>query len=277
MITINIDPVLLHLGPLTVSWHSLFIVVGIIAAVILARWLVKQRPWLSLDTLYSATIWGIPGGIVGARLVAVVDRWDYYIGGPGNAFAIWEGGLAIWGAIIGGAITIAIYGWVKKFPVGAYLDIMAPGLILAQAIGRIGDIINGEHFSTVTSFPWAVVYTHPNSPALGRPPTHPAVAYELLMDLVILGILWRLIGRFRPDGAFVMVYLIMYSVGRFFLSFLRLDSNTVFLTLNQPQWISIIVVVVAASWLVWRRASWQAPPALVAQPAVEVVPEGEDD
>ncbi len=277
MITVNIDPVLLHLGSLTVTWHSLLIVVGIIAAVILARWLVKQRPWLSLDTFYSITIWGIPGGIIGARLVAVVDRWDYYIGGPGNAFAIWEGGLAIWGAILGGVFTIVIYGWVKKIPVGAYMDMMAPGLIMAQAIGRIGDIINGEHFSTVTSLPWAVVYTHPDSPAFGRPAAHPAVAYELLMDLVILGILWRLIGRFRPDGAFVMVYLIMYSVGRFFLSFLRLDSNTVFLTLNQPQWISIIVVVVAAAWLVWRRASWQTPPSLVAEPAVEAVPEGEED
>jgi prolipoprotein diacylglyceryltransferase len=103
------------------------------------------------------------------------------------------------------------------------------------------------------------------------------VAYELLMDLVILGILWRLIGRFRPDGAFVMVYLIMYSVGRFFLSFLRLDSNTVFLTLNQPQWICIVVVVVAVSWLVWRRAAWQTRPALVAEPAVGAAPEGDED
>ena len=275
MITINIDPVLIHLGPLTVTWHSLLIVVGIIAAVILARWLVKQRSWLSLDTLYSILAWSIPGGIIGARLVAVVDRWDLYMADPGRILAIWEGGLAIWGAILGGAITAVIYGRVKKLPVGAYLDMMAPGLIMAQAIGRIGDIINGEHFSTVTSLPWAVVYTHPNSPAVGRAPTHPAVAYELLMDLVILGILWRLIGRLRPDGAFVMVYLIMYSVGRFFLSFLRLDSNTVFLTLNQPQWICIIVVVVAVFWLVWRRASWQTPPALVAEPAAEAAPDGE--
>ncbi len=277
MITINIDPVLFHLGPLTVTWHSLLIVVGIIAAVILAGRLVKQRSWLSMDTYYSILVWSIPGGVIGARLVHVVDYWDAYMANPGRIFAIWEGGLAIWGAILGGAITAVIYGRVKKFPVGAYLDMIAPGLILAQAIGRIGDIINGEHFSTVTSLPWAVVYTHPDSPALGRPPTHPAVAYELLMDLVILGILWRLIGRFRPDGAFVMVYLIMYSVGRFFLSFLRLDSNTVFLTLNQPQWICIVVVVAAASWLVWRRASWQTPPTLVTEPAVGAAPEGDED
>ncbi len=277
MITINIDPVLFRLGPLTVSWHSLLIVFGIIAAVVLVRWLMKQRLRFSVDTLYSITIWGIPGGIIGARLVAVVDRWDFYVGGPGNAFAIWEGGLAIWGAVLGGVLTIVIYGWVKKFPVGPYIDIMTPGLILAQAIGRIGDIINGEHFSTETSLPWAVVYTHPGSPAFGRVPTHPAVAYELLMDLVILGILWRLIGRFRPDGAFFMVYLILYSVGRFFLSFLRLDSNTVFLTLNQPQWICIIVMAAAASWLVWRRVSWQAPLGLVAEPAVEAVLPGQED
>ncbi len=277
MITININPILFRLGPLAVSWHSLLIVVGIVAAVVMVRWLVMQRSRLSVDTLYSITIWGIPGGVIGARLVHVVDYWDSYMANPGRIFAIWQGGLAIWGAILGGVVTIVIYGWVKKFPIGRYVDIMTPGLILAQAIGRIGDIINGEHFSTVTSLPWAVIYTHPESPAFGRVPTHPAVAYEMLMDLVILGILWRLLGRFRPDGALFMVYLILYSVGRFFLSFLRLDSNTVFLTLNQPQWICAIAVVVAVTWLVWRRVSWQTAPALVTEPAVEAVPEGKGD
>ena len=142
---------------------------------------------------------------------------------------------------------------IRAFPLAPYADLAALGLILAQAIGRIGDVINGEHISTTTGLPWGVVYTHPNSPGYGLPPVHPAVAYELLMDLFIFGILWKLLGRIRPDGSLFLLYLILYSIDRFFLAFLRLDSNTVFLSLNQAQWISLIVLLVAIPVLVFKK------------------------
>ncbi len=256
MISIGIDPILFNLGPLSLSWHSLFIVVAMVVGIWLPVRLVAKAG-LSTDTLYAIALWGIPGGIIGARLVHVIDYWDMYLANPASIFALWQGGLAIWGGILGGTITAVIFARIRGFALARYADLVALALILGQAIGRIGDIINGEHISTATNLPWAVVYTHPDSPGYGLLPQHPAVAYELLMDLFIFGILWKLRGRVRPDGALFLLYLILYSVGRFFLSFLRLDSNTVFLSLNQPQWISILVLVVAIPLWVFRRVSRQ--------------------
>ncbi|MAF85175.1 MAG: prolipoprotein diacylglyceryl transferase [Dehalococcoidales bacterium] len=254
MIHIGLDPILLTWGPFSISWHSLFIVVAVVVGVWLSARLVVKAG-LSMDRLYSLALWGIIGGIIGTRLVHVIDYWGYFSANPRVILAFWQGGLAIWGAILGGAIAGVIFARIKGFPIPRYGDQFALGIILAQAIGRIGCIINGEHFSTITGLPWAVVYTHPNSPAYGRPSTHPAVAYELLMDLFIFGILWKLRGRIQPDGSLFLLYLILYSVGRFFLSFLRLDSNTVFLSLNQVQWISILVLVVVVPFLVFRKVS----------------------
>ena len=254
MIRIGIDPILFNLGSLSLSWHSLFMVVAIVVGVWLPARLVAKAG-LSVDRLYSIALWGVPGGIIGARLVHVIDYWSRYMANPGDIFAFWKGGLAIWGGILGGTLTVVIFARIRGFALARYADLAALGLILAQAIGRIGDIINGEHISTATNLPWGVVYTHPNSPGYGLPPQHPAVAYELLMDLFIFGILWKLRGRIQPGGTLFLLYLILYSVGRFFLSFLRLDSNTVFLSLSQPQWISILVLVVAIPLLVFHRVS----------------------
>ena len=256
MIEIGIDPVILSLGPLSVTWHSLLILVGILAAIWLASRLVI-RAGLSVEAFYPFSLWCVIGGIIGARLIHVFDYWDSYMADPAAIFRIWEGGLAIWGGILGGALTGMIYARIKGFPLGGYADQVAPGLILAQAIGRIGDLINGEHLSTTTTLPWGVVYTHPDSPGYGFPPVHPAVGYELLMDLAILAILFRLRGRLRPDGAVFLIYLVLYSVGRFFLSFLRLDSHTVILSLNQPQWICLIVLVIAVPLIIKRRVGWK--------------------
>jgi phosphatidylglycerol:prolipoprotein diacylglycerol transferase len=254
MITINIDPIILHLGPFALAWHSLFVVLAIVVGVWLSGYLIT-RAGLPTERYQSLALWCVIGGIIGARLVHVIDYWDSYMADPVSILRIWQGGLAVWGAILGGTLAAVIYTRLARLPIAPYADHIASGLILAQAIGRIGDIINGEHISKPTSLPWGVVYTHPNSPGFGLPPVHPAVAYELLMDLLILGILLRLRGRLRPDGAVFLVYLVLYSVGRFFLSFLRLDSNTVFLGLNQPQWISLIVLAVAVPLLVMRRVS----------------------
>ena len=258
MINIGIDPILFNLGSFSLSWHSLGMVIAIGIGVWLSARLVA-KVGLSEDRLYMIAFWGVPGGIIGARLVHVIDYWGTYVANPGAILAVWKGGLAIWGGILGGTITALIYARVRGFAVAHYADLSALGLILAQAIGRIGDIINGEHISTTTNLPWGVVYTHPDSPAYGLPPQHPAVAYELLMDLAIFGILWKLRGRIRPDGSLFLLYLILYSLGRFFLSFLRLDSNTVFWSLTQPQWISILVLAVAVPILVFRWKSHREP------------------
>ncbi len=256
MISIGLDPILVSVGAFSLSWHSLFMAVAIAVAVWLTARLVV-RAGLSVDRVLSLAIWTIPGGIIGARLVHVIDYWSFYSANPGTILAFWQGGLALWGGILGGTLTAVIVARISGFPLSGYADQTAPGLILAQAIGRIGDIINGEHLSATTGLPWGVVYTYPNSPAYGLPPQHLAVGYELLMDLFIFGILWKLRGRIRPDGSLFLLYLTLYSTGRFLLSFLRLDSSTVFLSLNQPQWISLLVLVVAVPLLVFQKVSRQ--------------------
>ncbi|MBI2851702.1 MAG: prolipoprotein diacylglyceryl transferase [Chloroflexi bacterium] len=249
MIEIGIDPILVRLGPLVLSWHSLFSMVGIAVGVWLMAHLARGKGLLE-DKIYPIAVWAVAGGIIGARLIHVVDYWDVYMANPAAILAIWEGGLAIWGGILGGTLSALIYGKLSGTAVAPFADPAALGLILAQAIGRIGDIINGEHLSLATNLPWGIIYTHPGSPAYGLPPSHPAVAYELIMDLVIFGALWMLRDRIRREGNLFLIYLISYSTGRFLLSFLRLDSNTVFLSLNQAQWISLLVLAVSLPLLV---------------------------
>ncbi len=254
MITIGIDPILISLGPFSLSWHGLFMAIAIVVGVWLPAKL-ATKAGLSVDRLYSLAFWAVPGGIIGARLVHVIDYWGYYSANPGAILAFWEGGLAIWGGILGGTLTAVIFIKIRALPLGRYVDLAALGLLLAQAIGRIGDVINGEHISKGTSLPWGVVYTHPGSPGYGLPPSHPAVGYELLMDLLIFGLLWKLRRRVRPDGVIFLLYLVIYSVGRFFLSFLRLDSNTVLFGLNQAQWLSLIVLAIALPILLHQQIS----------------------
>ncbi|MBF8304283.1 MAG: prolipoprotein diacylglyceryl transferase [Dehalococcoidia bacterium] len=252
MIYIGVNPDIAKLGPLTLSWHGVFGVIG----GALATWLIFRldRSGLNVNKshLSEVLLWGIIGGLVGSRTVHVIDYWEFYSANPQAILAIYEGGHAIWGAILGGVITVAIYARVKRYPVGNLLDSGAIGLILGQAIGRIGDIINGEHLSAYTSLPWGFIYTHPNSPSYGLPAQHPAVAYEMLWDLAVFSVLWKLKRTLRPPGSLFLLYLSLYAFGRFLLSFLRHDSNFVGLGLNQPQWISLTVLVVAVPWLLIR-------------------------
>ena len=136
--------------------------------------------------------------------------------------------------------------------IGRLADVTAPALLIGQAIGRVGDVINGEHVSKLAGLAWGVIYTHPNSPGIFRPPTHPAVGYELLFDLALFVAIWPLRNRLRPNGMFFALYLASYSIGRFFISFLREEFNEYFGALNEAQVVAIIVVLVTVPLLVWK-------------------------
>ncbi len=274
-ISIGINPNLLDFANFTLSWHGVMTFVAVATAV----WLVARagaKEGMNVDSIYSVAVWAIIGGVVGARILHVIDFWDeVYRDDFISVFSVWSGGIAIYGAIIGGFIGGALYimirnsewflsMWRTVFPfmgeahranlpgIGRLADITVPGLLIAQAIGRIGDVINGEHFSKVTDLPWAVIYTHVNSPGIFRPPTHPAVAYELLFDLVLLAAIWPLRDRLRPNGMFFALYLATYSIGRFFLSFMREEFNEYFGALNEAQVVAIIVVIFTVPLLVWK-------------------------
>ena len=274
-ISIGINPNLVNAGGFLLSWHGVFTFVAVAAAVFLVvRW--GSREGMVADVLYSASMWAIIGGVIGARALHVIDFWDeIYQYDILRVFRVWEGGIAIFGAISGGFVGGSLYllirnsGWFlavwRPFSfvfgqpnratlpgIGHLADVTAPALLVAMAIGRIGDVINGEHFAKVTDLPWGVIYTHPDSPGLGRPPTHPAVAYELLFDLALLAVLWPLRNRLRPRGMFFALYAATYSVGRFFISFLREEFNTYFGGLNEAQIVALIVIVITVPLLVWK-------------------------
>lgn len=270
--TIGMDPDF-DFWRFTLSWHGLLTFLAVSLAVYLvARW--GTREGLVADGIYSVAVWCIVGGIIGARLLHVLDLWpEIYRDDPVRIIKVWEGGIAVYGAILGGFVAGALYivtrnsrwylgllgryfrflGEPREAPlpgVGHLADIAAPALLISQALGRIGDIINGEHFATASSLPWAIIYSHPESPGVNRPPSHPAVAYELLMDLVILGLIWPLRHRLRPRGMFFALYLATYSVGRFFLNFLRVDKE--YASLNEAQIVALVVMVITIPLLVFK-------------------------
>ena len=274
-ISIGINPNLIDAGNFILSWHGVMTFIAVAVAVwLVARWGAKEG--MIVDSIYSVSVWAIIGGVVGARALHVIDFWDeVYKHDFVSVFLVWSGGIAIYGAILGGFAGGALYIiirnsewflslWRTVFPfmgeahranlpsIGRLADITAPALLIAQAIGRIGDIINGEHYAKMTDLPWGVIYTHPNSPGILRPPTHPAVGYELVFDLVLLVAIWPLRDRLRPNGMFFTLYLATYSIGRFFLSFLREEFNEYFGALNEAQVVAILVVIVTVPLLVWK-------------------------
>jgi phosphatidylglycerol:prolipoprotein diacylglycerol transferase len=276
-ISIGMGPNLIQTAGFVLAWHGIFTFVAVAVAVFLAAsW--GRREGLNADAIYSVSLWAIIGGIVGARVVHVIDFWEIYSSNFMRAFFIWEGGVAIYGAVLGGFVGgglyiiirnsdqfLAFWGALRKvlpiFPephkaplpgIGHLADVVAPALLIAMAIGRIGDIINGEHFAKATSLPWGFVYTNSESLGFGRPISHPAVAYELLFDLALAAVIWPLRNRLRPRGMFFVLYGALYSIGRFFLSFLRVESQTYFDFLNQAQVLALIVIVVAVPLLVFR-------------------------
>ena len=274
-ISIGINPNLIDAGNFILSWHGVMTFIAVAVAV----WLVDSwgaKEGMIVDSIYSVSVWAIIGGVIGARALHVIDFWDeVYKHDFVSVFLVWSGGIAIYGAILGGFAGGALYIivrnsewflslWRTIFPfmgeahranlpsIGRLADITAPALLIAQAIGRIGDIINGEHYAKMTDLPWGVIYTHPDSPGIFRPPTHPAVGYELLFDLVLLAAIWPLRDRLRPNGMFFTLYLATYSIGRFFLSFLREEFNEYFGALNEAQVVAILVVIVTVPLLVWK-------------------------
>ncbi|MDP2719068.1 MAG: prolipoprotein diacylglyceryl transferase [Dehalococcoidia bacterium] len=248
MINIGINPVIFSIGPFTLRWYGVFMGLAIIFAV---WWTTKYSKKMGIpeDIVYGSAAWAIPVGLIVARLFHVIDQIDYYILRPRAIFGF--EGLAVFGGVVGAAIGIFIYSRIKHFPFGPFVDMIAPGAILAQAIGRLACTVNGCSYGTPTTVPWAFIYTHPNTMAPLGVPTHPTVIYEILWDLVVFGLLWKLKGRLNPPGSIFVIYLAAYSVGRFFLTFLR--QNDVFAAgLLEAQLVSLITLAAALPFLIIR-------------------------
>jgi phosphatidylglycerol---prolipoprotein diacylglyceryl transferase len=172
--------------------------------------------------------------------------------------AVQKGGLGWYGALIGGIVGVAIYSRLGRFSLARFADAVAPGIILGLSIGRIGCTLNGDSPGTATSLPWGFVYTNPDSFSPLWVPTHPAPAYEILWNMVILVVLWRLWKRLSPDGSLFLVMLAAYSFGRFWISWVR-DEPAVLGLLHQSHIISLLLFVIAVSLLAFRKTRLVKP------------------
>jgi phosphatidylglycerol:prolipoprotein diacylglycerol transferase len=252
MIEINIDPVAFTIGSIEIRWYGIMIALAILVLVLWTLWQAKRGAKLSYDTVIILAIVGIPSGIIFSRLLHVIDRWEFYSHNPGQI--IGGEGLTIYGAILGAVLGTWIYSKFRPFNYGYAADLVAPGIILAQAIGRVGCTINGCCYGTHTSLPWGIFYTHPNVnvQTLAAGVTHPTQVYEIIFLLLLFGGIMLLKGRLKPDGSLFLVYLGGYSLWRFGIDFVREGTPFLF-SLHQAQVIGIIVVVVAIIILVRRR------------------------
>jgi phosphatidylglycerol:prolipoprotein diacylglycerol transferase len=268
-IEIGIDPILFRIGSFEIGWHGIMVVLAVIVGIGFSLWFARGAG-IKREVIYSIAPWAIIGGIIGARLFHVIDYYDYYINNPLQIFEFWAG-LSIFGAILGGTLAVFIYTRIRHLSLGRLADAMAPALILAQAVGRIGCTINGDAWGKPTSLPWAFVYTHPNAADTclhWGVPTHPSPVYEIIWDLLVFAVLWRLRGRLKPDGSLFLLYLSIYSFGRFFIEFTRAVTSAqvnVAGLLHTPHFIALLVLAICVSLLIYRMRRARA----LAEPSVE--------
>jgi phosphatidylglycerol---prolipoprotein diacylglyceryl transferase len=260
MIDINLDPVLLRLGPVMITWHGFFTAVAVLAGIWFATRFAVERGFTE-DDIMSIALWSVVGGIVGARLFHVVDAWEYYAADPLAILRVNEGGLAIWGTIVGGPIGGALYAWKNNLSIPRLLDICGTGLIMGMAVGRLGDVVNGEHHGSLSSAPWSVTYSHPQTLGEIGASVHLAVGYELVWDMLVFAVCtWLLYKRYMPKDSMVFTTMIaLYSAGRVVVQFYRLDAPFLF-GLSQAQFLSFAVGAIAVWILVyqWTQASREA-------------------
>ena len=222
------SPVIFEAGPFALRYYGIFIALGIVTATWLTgRELTRKGydPTLAVDSLFLV----VPLGFIGARVYHVITDYDLYADDPVPAvFEVWNGGLGIYGAVAGGFLGLFLFGWSRGVSPLVLADAAAPGLILAQAIGRWGNYFNQELFGRPSDLPWAIRIAPENRPAqfADVEAFHPTFLYESIWDLLVcLALLWiarRFANRLR-DGDMLLLYVSLYSVGRFFVETLRVD------------------------------------------------------
>lgn len=251
---------LLQLGPIEIRYYGLMYVISFVIGYFLVRSTARERGILpKSEDVLDLLLVVIPLGIVFARLYYVLFQWNWYRAEPWKILAVWEGGLAIHGGILGGVLGLLIVSRWKRVPFWRLADVVVPAVALGQVLGRVGNFLNGDAFGTPTNLPWGVGFP-PTSPA-GQTypglPLHPAMLYEALGNLLIFGLLWRLRRRPAKDGFISSVYFIVYAAVRFACEFFRGDALMLG-PWRAAQVASVLLVVGFGAWLVagrlWRQA-----------------------
>ena len=252
MFTISVNP-LMVIGPFIIRWSILIILIAIgIGVWITAR--EAERRGITRNDVYEVAIWIVVGGAVGARLLYVIDLWSFEFAlNPVWSFYIFhDWGFDIWGAVLGGLAAAVLVCWKRGWRLSVFLDAAAPGLVLAQAIGRVYCILTGDAIGRPTYGPLGFVYTNSNSLAHQLNVYYtPMPAYELIGNLVIFSILWQLRSRKWADGTLFLVYLVLYSLERYFFGFVS-AYRIVTMGLTQSQIIALIGLIIAVPVMVFQ-------------------------
>jgi phosphatidylglycerol:prolipoprotein diacylglycerol transferase len=253
-IYINIDPVIVHLGPLAIRWYGLMYVVAIVVAFLGIQGYLRRKG-IGEDVAYRILWWAIVAGLIGGRLYFVVQQPDLvqdYLLQPWRILATWEGGMAFYGAIF---LTVPVLFWRARAEGINPLVALDAGVLFAsigQIFGRLGNLINGDIIGYPSTLPWSTVYVNPSSFAcmqgLCNKPVQPAAAYEMLCNFALLAIIYTLSRRLRRPGVLLLTYLYGYAITQFVVFFWRANVVVSFLGLDwglkQAQWTSLVLFIV---------------------------------
>ncbi|HEY9845595.1 MAG TPA: prolipoprotein diacylglyceryl transferase, partial [Candidatus Caenarcaniphilales bacterium] len=259
----------LEIGFLSIRWYGLLIASAVLLGTSLSQYLAKFRK-VNPDLLNDLVIWLVVAAIPSARLYYVLFQWDYYHQHPEQILAIWKGGIAIHGAILGGLLASLLFARLKQVAFWQLTDLVAPSLILGQAIGRWGNFFNSEAFGSPTDLPWKLFI-----PLERRPGGyenfayfHPTFLYESLWNLMVFGLLMFLFFRYpqAKRGTLFLVYAVAYSLGRLWIEGFRTDSLMLG-PLRIAQVVSLAGIGLGVAGLVWLYILQRSLPDVVSTPS----------
>lgn len=251
-----LNPIAIDLGPIQIHWYGLIIGFGVLLGLIIAL-RESERRGLDKEIFTDMILFAVPIAIISARIYYVIFQWEYYSQNPGDIIKIWNGGIAIHGALIGSVLTAMVFAKVKKVSFWKLADIGAPSLLLGQAIGRWGNFMNQEaHGGEITrSFlenmhlPEFII----NQMYINGTYYHPTFLYESLWNIIGVIILLSLRKVNLRRGELFLTYVFWYSIGRFYIEGLRTDSLMLTESLRIAQVISIVLIAVAIALVIFRR------------------------
>lgn len=243
----------LELGPLSLNVYGLMLAIGVLVA-----WRVAETRWRHRGNdpkdINDLALWIIVAGVVGARVYHLFTGYDWDRSGLSGTVRIWEGGLSIWGAVLGGAIAVVILTRVRHLDTLVMMDCIAPGLAFAQAIGRWGNYFNQELFGRPTDRPWGLEIDVVHRPVGYEvyETFHPTFLYESIYCVLLAGAIFGVERRFRlRKGQAFALYVALYTFGRFFLENLRIDEASKLGPLRFNAWVSVGLFVFGVAWFVW--------------------------
>ena len=241
-------PILLEIGPFAIRWYGVMIATACMIGLLLAK-KEAERNGFKKEIIENFFLFAIIFSVLGARLYYIAfTQPALFWQNPLSALAIWEGGLAIHGAILGGLLVSIIYTWKYRISFWKFADTLAPSLILGQAIGRIGCFLNGDAHGYPTDMPWGLIYS-PESPAGQMYPgqtLHPTQLYEMVFNLIIFTVLWIVRKKIKTNGNLFLLYTILYSAGRIFVEYFRADKLTYLGDISAAQSIGVLGILTAS-------------------------------